>query len=110
MRGTREATMTDDMQPDDMRTSTVEESAPKATMGEFSHSTPYTGQTFGDEMAFERGPVVAADGGCADAENGEDEEETMADVDHEHPHEEENDANRVFARGRHSNENRTDSV
>jgi len=89
---------------DDITTSTVEESAPNARMGEFSHSNPYTGRTFGEEAAFERGPVVAADGG-----RGEDEdEETMADVDHEHPHDDAEDANRVFARGKRDDE--TDSV
>ena len=89
---------------DEMRTNTVEESAPKATMGEFSHANPYTGRTFGQESAFERGPAVAADGGRADAES---EEQTMEDVDHEHPHDDAADANRVFARG-HSDEDDED--
>ena len=104
---------------DDMRTNTVEETAPKTTMGEVSHANPYTGGTFGAELAFERGPAVAADGGernavsrtssdrtsdggRGDAENGE--EETMEDVDHEHPHDDADEANRVFARG-HADEN-----
>ena len=95
----------------DLTTNTVEKSAPKATMGEFSHSNPYTGRTFGDEMAFERGPAVAADGGRADAENGEEEaDETMADVDHEHPHEDDNDANRVFERGHDATDDQADTV
>ena len=89
---------------DDMRTNTVEETAPKTTMGEVSHANPYTGGTFGDEMAFERGPAVAADGGRADAEDGSGEEATMQDVDHEHPHDDADEANRVFARG-HADEN-----
>jgi hypothetical protein len=55
--------MTDDT--DDVRTSTVTESAPKAEMGEFTHANPYTGRTFG-EVAFDRGPTVAADGGERD--------------------------------------------
>ena len=89
---------------DDMRTNTVEETAPKTTMGEVSHANPYTGGTFGAELAFERGPAVAADGGRADAENENGEEETMEDVDHEHPHDDADEANRVFARG-HADEN-----
>jgi hypothetical protein len=68
-------------------------------MGEFSHSNPYTGETFGDEMVFERGPAVAADGGRADAQQDEEDEQTMGDVDHEHPHDDAEDANRVFTRG-----------
>jgi hypothetical protein len=100
---------------DGVRTTTVEASAPKATMAEFNHGNPYTGETFGDEMAFERGPAVAADGGernavprassdprsdggKADAEGRDD--ETMADVDHEHPHDDAADANTVFERGK----------
>jgi len=83
---------------DGVRTTTVEASAPKATMAEFSHGNPYTGETFGDEMAFERGPAVAADGGKADAKKRDD--ETMADVDHEHPEDGAADANRVFERGK----------
>ncbi|MEF8853224.1 MAG: hypothetical protein V5A28_12545 [Haloarculaceae archaeon] len=82
-----------------MRTNTVDESAPKATMGEFSHSNPYTGETFGDEMAFERGPTMAADGGRAGPEADDADEQTMEDVDHEHPHDDADEANRVFARG-----------
>jgi hypothetical protein len=78
------------------RTDTVEESAANATMGEFSHSNPYTGRTFGDELAFTRGGAVAADGGRADA----DDEQTMEDVDHEHPEDDAAEANRVFARGK----------
>ena len=106
---------------DDMRTNTVEETAPKTTMGEVSHANPYTGGTFGAELAFERGPAVAADGGernavsrtssdrtsdggRGDAEDESGEEETMEDVDHEHPHDDADEANRVFARG-HADEN-----
>jgi hypothetical protein len=88
---------------DEMRTNTVDESAPNATMGEFTHSNPYTGEVFGEEMAFERGPAMAADGGKAGAEGkaGVDEadEQIMKDVDHEHPHDDADEANRVFARG-----------
>jgi hypothetical protein len=87
---------------DEMRTNTVDESAPNATMGEFTHSNPYTGEVFGEEMAFERGPAVAADGGRASAETDAEDEsdaQTMKDVDHEHPHDDADEANRVFARG-----------
>ena len=96
---------------DEMRTNTVDESAPKATMGEFSHSNPYTGETFGDEMVFERGPAVAADGGRAGAEaDGDADEQTMKDVDHEHPHDDADEANRVFARGHGDDESEEDGV
>jgi hypothetical protein len=97
---------------DEMRTDTVDESAPKATMGEFSHSNPYTGETFGAELAFERGPAVAADGGRAGAKEEQEEAQTMKDVDHEHPHDDADEANRVFARGHGDDESdeRADSV
>jgi hypothetical protein len=61
-------------------------------MAECSHANPYTGETFGGELAVER----------------------MRDVDHEHPHEDADEANRVFARGHGREgddaEDRTDSV
>jgi hypothetical protein len=99
---------------DEMRTNTVDESAPNATMGEFTHSNPYTGEVFGEDMAFERGPDVAADGGRAGAEGeaGADEadEQTMSDVDHEHPHDDADEANRVFARGQGDSEEEADPV
>mgnify|MGYP000291755842 CR=1 FL=1 len=99
---------------DEMRTNTVDESAPSATMGEFTHSNPYTGEVFGEEMAFERGPAVAADGGRAgaeaDAEDDESGEQRMKDVDHEHPHDEADEANRVFARGHGDTEDEADTV
>jgi hypothetical protein len=103
--------MTDDTRTDDLRTSTVQESAPNATMDELTHANPYTGRTFGDEMVFDRGPAVAADGGHPDAGESTDEsDDTMDDVDHEHPHDEATDANRVFARGRDSGDDSTDGV
>jgi hypothetical protein len=101
---------------DEMRTNTVDESAPNATMGEFTHSNPYTGEVFGEDMAFERGPTVAADGGKAGAEgaegddDGDGTEQTMEDVDHEHPHDEADEANRVFARGHGDTEDEADTV
>ncbi|WP_436924799.1 hypothetical protein [Halosimplex amylolyticum] len=88
--------MTDDTtHATETTTETVGDAAPKATMGEFSHTNPHTGKAFGDDFAFQRGPAVAADGGRAGAED----EETMKDVDHEHPEAEAEDANRVFQRG-----------
>ena len=35
------------------------------TLGEMSHTNPYTGESFGDAMVYDRGPAVAADGGAA---------------------------------------------
>jgi len=100
------------------RTATVDESAPRATMSEFSHTNPHTGKTFGQDSAFARGPAVAADGGneaepsadAADATADDErdaEEQTMRDVDHEHPDDDAGNANRVFERGA---DERTDTV
>jgi hypothetical protein len=94
--------MTDeDTTPTETTTATVGDAAPKATMGEFSHTNPHTGKSFGDDFAFQRGPTVAADGGERDAVEETDEEsaQTMRDVDHEHPDDDAADANRVFQRG-----------
>jgi hypothetical protein len=60
----------------------------KRTLGEMSHTNPYTGEVFGSTQTYSRGNTVAADGGeanevnrtDADGENGDD--ETLADVDH----------------------------
>ena len=84
------------------------------TMGEVSHTNPYTGEMAG--RLFSRGPTVVTDGGKPAAtdpngrtdtestasESTEDEvaeSETMADVSHTPPKDAE-DANRVFERGR----------
>jgi hypothetical protein len=70
------------------------------TMADVDHTHPHTGRAFGEGQVFERGPVVAADGGDAGAVPDSDatDEETMADVDHEHPHD--GDARtRTFERG-----------
>jgi len=115
--------MTDeDTTPTETTTETVGDAAPKATMGEFSHTNPHTGKSFGDDFAFQRGPTVAADGGERNAvsrpssdqqsDGGErdatdEETQTMRDVDHEHPDDDAADANRVFQRG---NERQSDSV
>ena len=77
------------------------------TMADVSHTNPYTGETAG--RLFNRGPIVAADGGepAATDSNGDGNEpestddrstETMADVEHTPPKDAE-DANRVFERG-----------
>ncbi|MFO7927011.1 MAG: hypothetical protein ACQET5_08790 [Halobacteriota archaeon] len=49
------------------------------TLGEISHTNPYTGQVFGSTQTYGRGKVVAADGGEAEAT---DDENTLADVSH----------------------------
>ncbi|WP_323172286.1 hypothetical protein [Natrialba sp. PRR66] len=92
-------------------------------MGEVSHTNPYTGETAG--RLFNRGPIVAADGGertsgsrlsedrgssgrqpaATDPEShsrrgsASDSTETMRDVSHTPPNDSD-DANRVFERGR----------
>lgn len=70
------------------------------TMGEISHANPYTGETVG--KLFNRGPIVAADGGKPNATPDADDEDakrTMKHVSHTPPNDSE-DANRVFERGR----------
>jgi len=80
------------------------------TMKDVSHTNPYTDEPFGDACAFERGPVVAADGGSRDEADGVSEpsgvteptgieEQTMKDVSHTPPHADAGDVNRVFERG-----------
>ncbi|MFC7175754.1 hypothetical protein [Halosegnis marinus] len=49
------------------------------TLGETSHTNPYTDETFGETQTYGRGRVVAADGGERDSSP---EPDTMADVDH----------------------------
>ncbi|MGQ3719724.1 hypothetical protein [Natrialba aegyptia] len=75
-------------------------------MGEVSHTNPYTGETAG--RLFNRGPIVAADGGRPAATDPEsrsrrsstgDSTETMRDISHTPPNDSD-DANRVFERGR----------
>mgnify|MGYP000371516044 CR=1 FL=1 len=100
-------------------TDTVDASVEKATMAAFSHTNPHTGEPFGEDDAFQRGPAVAADGGgrdaadeADDADGASDEPATMADIDHEHPDADAAEANRVFQRGREqrSGEQRNDTV
>ncbi|PCR91530.1 hypothetical protein [Natrinema ejinorense] len=77
------------------------------TMGDVSHTNPYTGRTAG--QLFSRGPTVAADGGEPDPAAAEPDETDgadertgrktkMRDVDHTPPNSAD-DANRVFERG-----------
>ncbi len=67
-------------------------------MKRVSHTNPYTGESTG--QLFTRGPIVAADGGRANAVDSDrdDDERRMKDVSHTPPKEAE-DANRVFERG-----------
>ena len=39
----------------------------KPTLGDVSHTHPYTGTVFGDTQTYARGKVIAADGGTANA-------------------------------------------
>ena len=71
------------------------------TLGTISHSNPLTGETTGH--LFNRGPIVVADGGKANAveestTDDETDDETMEDVSHTPPRDAE-DANGVFERG-----------
>ncbi|SER81672.1 hypothetical protein [Natrinema salaciae] len=85
------------------------------TMGDVSHTNPYTGETAG--RLFNRGPIVAADGGTPDTTATDEDERpdsegkgTMRDVDHTPP-KEADDANRVFERGtEHGRRSDTDTV
>jgi hypothetical protein len=52
----------------------------RQTMSDASHTNPYTGESFGETVAYSRGRVVAADGGRADA--NESDGATVKDMDH----------------------------
>jgi len=67
-------------------------------MGDVNHTNPMTGETFGDSQVFERGKVAVVDGGEAETEPEDDEEEPMGDVDHT-PREGAPDAAQVYDRG-----------
>ena len=72
------------------------------TLGDVSHTNPYTGTAFGDTQAYSRGSTVAADGGRPDSDDAETDAEepngTLADV--EHTRSTENNApQRTFDRG-----------
>ncbi|WP_435194722.1 hypothetical protein [Natronomonas sp. EA1] len=53
----------------------------KKTLGEMSHTNPYTNETFGDTQTYNRGQQVAADGGSDPVREGT----SMRDVSHEPP-------------------------
>jgi hypothetical protein len=81
----------------------------RGTLGEMSHTNPYTDEVFGATQTYGRGRLVAADGGAdpehepgADAEDGT--EETLKHVDHTPPGESDG-AAPVYERG---NEGRED--
>ncbi|MDF9744087.1 hypothetical protein [Natrinema salsiterrestre] len=82
------------------------------TMADVSHTNPYTGETAG--RLFNRGPIVAADGGEPEATAADENESTdtdgkMRDVDHTPP-KEADDANRVFERGTEHGRSDSDTV
>lgn len=83
--------MTDRDTPNRRTTETDEK-----TMGEASHTNPYTDESFGETVAYSRGRVVAADGGRANATEHDD--EGMGDVDHT-PREGAPDVSGVYQRG-----------
>ena len=49
------------------------------TLGEMSHTNPYTGRVFGETQAYTRGHELTADGGSVTASDGS---ETLAAVSH----------------------------
>jgi hypothetical protein len=80
--------MTEDARPTETMT---EDARPqtKPTLGDITHTNPYTNRTFGDTQTYDRGRLVAADGGRAAPNGGEDrdadrrpDDETLEDVDH----------------------------
>jgi hypothetical protein len=77
-------------------------------MQDVSHTNPYTGESFGEQVqVFDRGTTVAADGGeRPDADTETTDEQTMKDVDHTPPNDSDG-ANRVYERG---TEGRSESV
>ena len=73
------------------------------TLGDISHTDPYTNRAFGETQTFGRGKTVAADGGepeavSEDEDRSEAENETLADVEHTVPEGGEG-AQRTFDRG-----------
>ena len=64
-------TMTEDARPTETMT---EDARPptKPTLGDINHTNPYTNRTFGDTQTYDRGRLVAADGGRAAPDGGED--------------------------------------
>ncbi|MFC6938763.1 hypothetical protein ACFQE8_02155 [Salinirubellus sp. GCM10025818] len=76
----------------------------RPTLGETSHTNPYTDETFGDTQTFGRGRFVAADGGADPERESEPEAESqpegtaMRDVDHTPPDESDG-AAPVYERG-----------
>jgi hypothetical protein len=100
-------TRTDDRPTDSRPTDSRPTDTESTSMAEVSHSHPYADRDALKQL-FERGPVVAADGGRRDAreENEEDEKDEreaeqpkprMKDVNHEPPYGE--GVDRVFERG-----------
>lgn len=71
----------------------------KETLGEISHTNPYTGEVFGETQTYTRGAVLAADGGEADAiDTTTSAPETLGDVSHTPPNGSDS-AQRVYERG-----------
>ncbi len=73
------------------------------TLGEISHTNPYTNRVFGETQTYGRGKTIAADGGepeatSEDEDQSEKESETLADVEHTVPEGGEG-AQRTFDRG-----------
>lgn len=90
---------TDTRDNSDRTTDSDRDSRP--TMGDISHTNPYTGESFGNTVAYQRGRTLVVDGGEAEtepADDAADESETMGDISHEPPHDAPN-PNAVHMRG-----------
>jgi len=97
-----------------MTEDTPNETAPE-TLGEVSHTNPFTGEVFGSTQTYDRGRTIAADGGEAGAEDdseaaegtapdgGEPRPEELRDVDHTPPGDAEG-TNAVYERGHEGRE------
>ncbi|MFQ3319426.1 MAG: hypothetical protein ACI8UR_000063 [Natronomonas sp.] len=68
----------------------------KQTLGEMSHTNPYTGKVFGDTQTYSRGTTIAADGG--EAEAVPEETDTLGEMSHTPPRDAKS-AQRAYDRG-----------
>jgi hypothetical protein len=68
------------------------------TLSEISHTDPYTDRVFGETQIYERGRMIAADGGESEPIEDDDESQTLADIAHTSP-DDETSAQRTFDRG-----------
>jgi hypothetical protein len=74
----------------------------RPTLGDASHTNPFTGEAFGETQTYDRGKTVAADGGTANStptqSKPDDAAHQLRDIDHTPPPGAES-ANDIYARG-----------